>query len=893
MPAPAEPQPDTDNTSAPPADGDRDQTAVAAGAPGVADSSTDPSFGPPAAAGEVGSLGPYRIVKELGKGGMGAVYAAIDTRLERRLALKVMLTQLAANTSAKERFLREAKAAAKVSHDNVVVVYEADERNGISYIAMQFLEGYPLDQYLRKKGVPTIPQVLRIAAETAAGLAAAHKIGLIHRDIKPANLWLEAPHGRVKVLDFGLAKPVDTESELTKSGAVVGTPAYMSPEQARGEKVDHRTDLFSLGSVLYRLCTGKLPFTGPTTMAVLMSLGMDEPTSVRELNPDVPESLAALIHQLLAKRADARPQSAAEVVTRLHVIADQLTGSHAHSAEQSTSQPQVVQPQVVYVPIQVTAAPPEQNPFADLESPDTELDSADPSGDPPPAPAPVRARSVGRWVWPAVGLAALVAVAAGGLVIALKNKGGTEARSDGPDGTTGTSKDGKAPAPKSTPVVADPDRKAAEFILSRGGTVYVNGREIRAVADLPRERFNLSIVSLHNTAVTDAGLAHLKELKGLTYLFLTNTPVTDAGLEHLKELKGLTVLDLNDTKVTDTGLAHLKELKALGHLGLDNTAVTDAGLAHLKELKALTRLDLNNTPVTDAGLTHLKELKALARLDLNGTKMTDTGLEHLKDCTGLTSLGLNDTKVTDAGLAHLKELKALTNLNVRRTKVTAKGLEEFHSAVPGCTIEHDGGTIEAVDVNRKATEWVLSLGGTVRINSDGRDYKAVGDLPKERFTLTRVSVGGKPVTDEELKHLKELKGLAYLNLNGTKVTDAGLEHLKELKALTYLSLGHTAVTGTGLTHLKELKGLRDLSLSGTAVTDAGLEHLKELKALTYLYLYNTPVTDIGLAHLKELKGLTHLDARKTKVTAKGLAAFHSAVPACTIERDGGIIEPKK
>src|SRR5262249_32190156 len=154
----------------------------------------------------------------------------------------------------------------------------------------------------------------------------------------------EAPHGRVKVLDFGLAKPVDAEAELTRSGAVVGTPAYMSPEQARAERVDHRTDLFSLGSVLYRLCTGKLPFQGPTTMAVLVGLGPQEPPPVRGRSPEVPESLAALVHQLLAKTADARPQSAAEVVKRLRAIAEELAVPRAQPVEQSASLPQVVQP---------------------------------------------------------------------------------------------------------------------------------------------------------------------------------------------------------------------------------------------------------------------------------------------------------------------------------------------------------------------------------------------------------------------------------------------------------------------------------------------------------------------------------------------------------------------
>ncbi len=341
------------------ASGDGDQTSAAT-APGNAPAQL---FGPPVASGEVGTLGPYRVVKELGKGGMGAVYLATDTRLNRKLALKVMLPEFAADAAAKERFLREARAVAQITQDNVVTVYEADERDGVPYIAMQFLQGYPLDEFLKKKGSPALHHCVRIAIEAARGLAAAHALGLVHRDIKPANLWLEAPNGRVKVLDFGLAKPVGTDSELTKSGAVVGTPAFMSPEQARGLKVDHRTDLFSLGGVLYRLCTGKAPFPGDHVMAVLAAVLTDDPTPVRELNPDVPEPLARLVHQLLAKKPEDRPQSANEVVRSLRAVLEQRPAPGApSSADVSTSMPVVVapaeprQPSAV-VPMEVTARP--------------------------------------------------------------------------------------------------------------------------------------------------------------------------------------------------------------------------------------------------------------------------------------------------------------------------------------------------------------------------------------------------------------------------------------------------------------------------------------------------------------------------------------------------------
>jgi serine/threonine protein kinase len=300
--------------------------ATGSSAPGAAAALT---FGPPAAAGELGTLGPYRVVRELGRGAMGAVCLAVDTRLDRQLALKVMLPEFAADAEAKARFLREARAAAKITHDNVVTVYEADERDGVPYIAMQLLQGLTLDAFLQKKGTPSLRHAVRIAREAALGLAAAHKLGIVHRDIKPANLWLEAPNGRVKLLDFGLARPDSLDTELTKSGVLIGTPAFMSPEQALGERVDHRTDLFSLGAVLYWLCTGQLPFPGATVVAMLKALGTEEPKPVLALNPKVPGPLAELIHRLLAKAPEGRPQSATEVTNRLHEILEQSAGLSA------------------------------------------------------------------------------------------------------------------------------------------------------------------------------------------------------------------------------------------------------------------------------------------------------------------------------------------------------------------------------------------------------------------------------------------------------------------------------------------------------------------------------------------------------------------------------------
>jgi serine/threonine protein kinase len=189
-------------------------------------------FSPPRGPDELGWLAHYRILKQLGAGGMGLVFLAEDSQLQRQVALKIMLPALAVDPANRERFLREARAAAALAHDHVVVIHQVGEERGMPFLAMQLLQGESLDDYLRRGKKISFAQACRVGRETAIGLAMAHARGLVHRDIKPANLWLEAPKGRVKILDFGLAR-TSSDSNLTGSGFVIGTPTYMSPEQAR------------------------------------------------------------------------------------------------------------------------------------------------------------------------------------------------------------------------------------------------------------------------------------------------------------------------------------------------------------------------------------------------------------------------------------------------------------------------------------------------------------------------------------------------------------------------------------------------------------------------------------------------------------------------------------
>ena len=269
----------------------------------------------------LGSLGTYQILKLLGAGGMGLVYHAEDSQLLRRVALKVVRPELARDVALRERFLREARAMASLKSDHVVTVHQVGESNELPFLAMEFLEGESLEQYLERGERPDVATSLRIGKEIALGLAAAHESGMIHRDIKPANVFLEKPNGRVKILDFGLARPAQQASGLTEAGMIMGTPDYMAPEQADGAEISERSDLFSLGCVLYQLLAGQPPFAGTSIMAVLKAVALHNPKPLREINSAVPAPLADLVMKLLAKDPAARPASARAVADELEAIA--------------------------------------------------------------------------------------------------------------------------------------------------------------------------------------------------------------------------------------------------------------------------------------------------------------------------------------------------------------------------------------------------------------------------------------------------------------------------------------------------------------------------------------------------------------------------------------------
>ena len=739
------------------------------------------------------ALGGYRIEKLLGEGGMGAVYRAHDATLDRAVALKTMRQEIAAQPGAVERFLREARAVAKVRHDNVIEIWYIGEDAGAPYIVMPLLEGEPLNEWLKREPVPPLGVTLKVGRETADGLEAAHARGLVHRDIKPANLWVEGDPAsedlakqfrRVKVLYFGLARPANDDTQLTGTGAVLGTPAYMSPEQARGHAVDHRTDLFSLGIVLYRMTTGALPFTGATTMAVLTSLAVDEPPPPIMLNPDLPPALSDLIVRLLSKDRAKRPASAAEVAAALRDIGKQVAASRKAAAVPLGSADNIPTAANVSQSLPVVVYP-QPVPVAPVPSAFTELEATDlpaPSGEAAKPRAKRATRGAGLWVALALVLAVVGTVAA--IKFTQKKpdpapEPGNTVKADPPK------KDEKpidkaappTPTPKIEPAGAD-DELAAKWVLSVGGKVRIKDatgeRDIKDPKGLPAGSFTVVAVDLNNCdKVRDTDLARLSRL-ALTSLTMHNTKVGNDGLEHLRKMTSLTWLSLADTDITSAGLSHLNELKLTG-LTFDGTKVTSDGLVHIAPQKELNTLSLNRTTVGDAGLSLL------------------TGLSKLK------VLYATDTLITD------------------------NGAREFSKAPRNCRVVRG-------DSDRAAALWAFSVGGKVTIH-DGKTPNAnvnrVEDLPPGPIVLTKLDFTGV----------------------GASVNDAGLAKLKGLTALTFLNISGSPITDAGLVSLKDLTSLVTLDVKNTNIGDAGLEHLVGLNRLTVLKATNTQITGPGAQKL--------------------------------------------
>jgi serine/threonine protein kinase/Leucine-rich repeat (LRR) protein len=864
-----------------------DATVAIEGPAGVHDPSLVAFLAAPQSDDELGRLGKYRILAVLGHGGMGVVYRAEDTLLKRLVALKAMLPGLAG--TAGKRFLREAQAMAAVEHDYIVRIYDVGEERGIPFLAMEFLRGEPLDDRLDRDGRLPVAEVVRIGREIAEGLQAAHAKGLIHRDIKPGNVWLEARQGepeafssatgvgvsatggRIKILDFGLARAASQDAGLTQQGTVVGTPAYMAPEQARGETVDARCDLFSLGCVLYRLSTGKLPFDANDAASTLVAVLTTQPEAPLRLNSHLPPGFSALVMRLLEKDPARRFGSAGEVIQALRGLEQPQPPERSLSEETASREPPSGRqapaarrlPWLIGVAVLLLGVAGMGLWASGLirfstEQGDLVLDCDDSSF-------------------------AFVPVKGGGVTLEDRKNKRTYTVKAVPQGKDQFELEVTEPAAELT-------FKTRTLTVKRGERVALKAwfeRKAAAVKVDPDEAWRKQVAALPPEKQVEAVVAKLKErnpnFDGKVTPRIEDGVVTELsfGGEHVRDLSPVRAL---------TGLQFLN---CPGRLNQD-------GLADLSPLQGLKLRSITIAYTRVSDLTPLKDMK-LVDLNCGGTRVSDPA--PLKGMP-LRLLVCHDTKISDlspvAGphlrilncvntpVADLTPLKGtpLTTLHCSRTKVIdlaplqtlpLKTIECDFQPARDAAILRSIKTLETINGKLAAEFWKKVADRAKPIEESW--FKEVAALPAQkqveavaaklkernpRFkspvtpTIEKGVVTGLVVHEQEstavpsdLSPLRALTGLERLRCDDDYAKPSGV--LTDLSPLRGLRLKELALRNTGVADLSPLQGmpLENLVLSRTRVAD--LSPLRGMP-LKWLNCWLTPVAD-----LSPLKGMPLMD----------------------------------
>lgn len=846
----------------------------------------------------LGRLGHYEVLQVLGRGGFGIVFRAFDETLQRVVAVKVLNPQLAATSPARKRFLREARSSAKVRHEHIVHVYAVEEQP-LPYLVMEFVPGETLQRLLDRVGPLETEEVVEIGRQLAEGLAAAHAQSLVHRDIKPANILIETgPHLCVKITDFGLARAAD-DASMTQSGIIAGTPMYMAPEQARGEPLDHRADLFSLGSVLYTMASGRPPFRASNTLAVLKRVAEDTPRPIPEIIPEVPQWLCDLITRLHAKQPEDRIATALEVSELLQCG--------------MTEMPTSVDIAKVSVSAAVVVAP------APQKTEQLKVNGADPSPKLKPASTRQSRPRTGRWSIAAAGLLLLVAglglTEAGGVT----NVRGTIVRLFSPDGTLVVEIDD----PEVSVQIDGPDlvikgAGAREIRLQPGKhkleaikngklvreelvTITNRGRQVVRVSREPASEAKTATIenkgtepvaasSSFDVAAWERSVAAMtadEQVQAVRARLLELNPESDGNITPTIENDTVAVLAFHSDYVQDiTPLRSLKHLRKLAIYGAKTEAQRLSDLSPLKGMQLtdlnvdhnkiadltplsgmpLTRLSLwqyrgsDLTPLKGMPLTWLNigggkqqlDLSPLAGMPLaylcvNWSQVSDFGpLQNLP----LKELECSNTPLTDAGLVSLKACKQLATVSLFSTQVTAAGITDLQKSLPNCkVIDRDPllaktpmaspeAWIKAVSA-MPAAEQVKAFSARMKELNPGFDGKVEPTISEDVVTGLRF----------ETEHVSDISPVAAF----TKLTVfeccgdfsnyGKLGLLKDLSPLKGLPLRVFRCISAPISNLSPLRGmpLSEINVERTFVSDLSPLEGMPLRSLN---IYTTPVSNL-------------------------------------------------
>ncbi len=777
--------------------------------------------------GSLGRLAHYEVLEVLGNGGFGIVVKAFDEKLHRLVAIKLMSPLLASTSAPRKRFVREARSAAAVRHENVIAIYAVEDQP-IPYLVMDYIAGRTLQQKVDATGPLELLDVLKIGQQIAAGLAAAHAMGLIHRDIKPGNILLEDGAEQVKITDFGLARAAD-DASITQSGFIAGTPMYMAPEQAIGETTDQRADLFSLGSVLYTMCSGRPPFRAANTIAVLKRVVEDTPRPIREIIPEIPGWLCDLISTLHAKKPADRSTSAQDVADLIGRRLAELQGPANIPAAEDVPRPAEVKP------------PPTQ-----------EI----------PKPAwRIRWPRFFKRRWAVTAAALVMLFGSLGLTDAtgVTDFHGTVIRLFSPEGTLVVEVDDPAVSVKI---------EGADIVIMGAGAKEIRLQPGRYAVEATK---NGKLLKHELVNVTRNG-------RQLVRVNQEAPPDTKAATRSAEASAWERVVAaLSAAEQIRAVAARLKELNP----AFDGTVVPTIENGVVRELAFNTDDVTDISPVR--GLTRMRALKCSGFGDRNSP---------LTDLSPLTGLPLRTLVLAKGELFDLSPLKGmpLTEFSCYGTRVNdLSPLEGMKLRVLNCDSLHvsdltplKGMPLENLVLSRNAGD-LTALAGMNTLEHLYFEGTTISDLsPLKGMKLTTLTMPANPVSD--LSPLKGMK-LTFLHCGGTKVSD--LSPLNGMP-LTLLNCAHTKVSDASLANIKDCNDLTELFLAGTPVSDAGLAHLKNLKNLKRLELEGTKVA--GLFPLKDML-LEEIRLTPKNITAQGLEILRNMKSLKAIGTDWNRVWP--